>query len=402
MASRDRLKNSDESRRLREIVASLLRKGRLNEIYKRRRDSITLDAVDTPDLLKSFSKELPLNNELLKLLDKTFKLDEKRIEHKKRHEKDNPKYVKAEKDIFNPKRYPSFFKIKSRSKKEEPVLGIPLGGERTIQFDSDVENQYFVRVEYPGELKIALVNYKHNEDIEVEEGSSTSQGIEEIEDAFDVVKKSPNQGTIKVILTPTKNLQVGDMVKIEATLTNPGNDFTQVFWVKISSHEKQKGSSQKTAGDDDVDQLGLPPYYLVYKEKRNPEIEEGMTKTWEQCEEAGVEMSYQTVVYPYVGEDKLEGIYINMDSGVLKDCKSRIKSEESLELAEKRYITTIYFHTLFLYTITKKQKYIIKKMEGEEEIEKDLVDYIRDVFENYYSQFLLNFEISKLIDSLDE
>ncbi|MGD2090584.1 MAG: hypothetical protein PVH61_30710 [Candidatus Aminicenantes bacterium] len=284
MASRDRLKDSDESRRLREIVASTLRKGRLNEIYKRRRDSITLDAVDTPDLLKSFTKELPLNNELMKLLDKTFKLDEKRIEHKKRHEKDNSKYVKAEKDIFYPKRYPSFFKIKSRSKNEEPVLGIPLGGERTIQFDSDVENQYFVRVEYPGELKIALVNYKHNEDIEVEEGSSASRKIEEIEDAFDVVKKSPNQGTIKVILTPTKNIKVGDMVKIKATLTNPGNDFNQVF----------------------------------------------------------------------------------------------------------------------LYTITKKQKYIIKKMEGEEEIEKDLVDYIRDVFENYYSQFLLNFEISKLIDSIDE
>ena len=35
------------------------------------------------------------------------------------------------------------------------VVTIPIGGEKTILFDTDVENNYFDRIEEPGELKIA-------------------------------------------------------------------------------------------------------------------------------------------------------------------------------------------------------------------------------------------------------
>jgi len=44
----------------------------------------------------------------------------------------------------------------------------------------------------------------------------------------------------------------------------------------------------------------------------------------------------------------------------------------------------------------------MRKTEGDQETEIELVDYIKDIFESYYSQFLLNFEMSNLIDSLDE
>jgi NADH:ubiquinone oxidoreductase subunit 6 (subunit J) len=90
-----------------------------------------------------------------------------------------------------------------------------------------------------------------------------------------------------------------------------------------------------------------------------------------------------------------------MDSTVLKNYKASLKSEEQLSLAEKRYITTVYFHTLFLFTISKNRKYTMRQFVDGKDVEKDLVDYIKDVFENYYSQFLLNFEMSTLIESLD-
>jgi len=44
----------------------------------------------------------------------------------------------------------------------------------------------------------------------------------------------------------------------------------------------------------------------------------------------------------------------------------------------------------------------MRKMEDGKEIDADLSDYIKDIFENYYSQFLLNFEMNQLIESLNE
>ena len=43
------------------------------------------------------------------------------------------------------------------------VVAIPIGGEKTILFDTDVENNYFDRIEDPGELKIAILDFKTND-----------------------------------------------------------------------------------------------------------------------------------------------------------------------------------------------------------------------------------------------
>ena len=85
-----------------------------------------------------------------------------------------------------------------------------------------------------------------------------------------------------------------------------------------------------------------------------------------------------------------------MDSHVLKSYKSKLKTPHENEIAEKRYISTVYFHTLFLFTITKKQNIYMKK--GNEDI--DVADYIKELFSSYYSEFLLNFGMSELMESL--
>jgi hypothetical protein len=43
----------------------------------------------------------------------------------------------------------------------------------------------------------------------------------------------------------------------------------------------------------------------------------------------------------------------------------------------------------------------MKKVENEQEVEKDLVEYVKDIFESYYAQFLLNFGMSELVQSLE-
>jgi len=397
MASRDRLKDGDESRKLREIIANTLKKGRLNEIYKKRKDFFTIDAGDAQDLLKSFTNNLPLNSELMKLLGQTFKLDEREPKNKNSKSTDKKNEVKALQKQFNPQRFPSYFKLESKSREGELVTEIPLGGERIVKFFSDVENEYFVRVSEPGELKLAIVGFQPNREIK----NGKTENSQTIEHVFDVVKKSPSEGTIKVILNPTKNVQVGDSVKINATLTCPGKDFNHAFWVKISSPEEPKKLSIKK-NENNKEKFGLPEYVLVYR--GNLELDgEKERMTWEKFEAGGGgEMSYRTVVCPFVDGETLEKIFINMDSNVLKEYKSKCKSEESLKLADNRYIAAVYFHTLFLYTISKSKKYSMSRMEGTEKVEADLSDYIKDIFENYYSQFLLNFEMNQLIENLND
>ena len=55
MASRDRLKDGKESRKLRTALGNLLSKGRLQEIHKSRKASITVESTDADDLLRNFA-----------------------------------------------------------------------------------------------------------------------------------------------------------------------------------------------------------------------------------------------------------------------------------------------------------------------------------------------------------
>ena len=66
-ASRDRLKDGKETRELRSYLADKLRgKGsRLAEIEKKRKAGITVEESDSKELIKSFTKNLPLNSDLI-------------------------------------------------------------------------------------------------------------------------------------------------------------------------------------------------------------------------------------------------------------------------------------------------------------------------------------------------
>ncbi len=395
MASRDRLKDGEESKTLRDLVADTLRKGKLNEIYKKRKDSIAIEGGDTTELLRSFTKNLPLKSELMRLLNQTFKLEEKDKKPELREKKEKKeKREKETEEFFNPQRYPTFLKLDPRIDGDTSTTKIPLGGEKTIKLFTDVENAYFVRVEEPGELRLALIGYKPNQST----GGTKHGEPKNIDDAFNVVVKSPDDGTIKVVLNPTEEVQVGDSIQLRATLTNPGKDFDQVFWVKIADPEKPREKSKKPEDSED-NRIGLPQFKLVYQDV-SPDDPTRMT--WDVFETSvGQSMNFDTIMHPFVEGDVLVSIFVNMDSSVLKTYKSALKSEDQMTLADKRYISTVYFHTLFLFTISKNKKYSMRQRIGEEDKERDLVDYLKDLFESYYSQFLLNFEMSTLIDSLE-
>lgn len=383
MASRDRLKNGEETTQLRNFLAKNLGKkgSRLYEIEKQRKDSIAVDSGNTKELLKSFTKSLPMNSDLMRLLNQTFKIDQKKDVVKKPDTKKKTK--KEEKEPFNPKRFPTRFKLKAKNDGKTEVAKIPIGGEKNIRFETDVENHYFDRVEEQGELKIALLSFKNNET----KGGNEPGEIDKIEDVFNVNKSSPKDGTINVSLSPKKEIEVGDAIQMKVSLSAPGEDFDEIFWVKVTEKGKPKEKSEKE-DNEETENLGLPEFVLAYKDKK-----EGFV-TWVEVENLSSEtMNWDTVMYPLVSGETLEKIYINMDSRVLKNFKSKYKNpnEDQLELSNKKYISSVYFHTLFLYTITKNRKYKIMQEKDDKEEYVDIGTYLKDLFETYYSEFILNF-----------
>ena len=385
MASRDRLKDGEETRELRRFLAERLgnKNGYLAEIQKQRKDSIAVESGDAEELLKSLTQNLPMDSDLMKLLSQTLKLDQQTngSRSKKRH----PKAKKKQDDTqpFNPQRFPSFFKRRVQGSAEK-VVAIPIDGEKIIDFDTDVENHYFDRIEEPGELKIALLDFRTNET----EGGDGPGPIDQIEDVFDVRKSSPQEGTIKLHLNPKETAHVGDAMRIEASLSEPSGTLEpEIFLVKISDPKAPKPPSKRKE-ETEIPNLGLPKLRLTYQEKGKG------GPSWEEVEEAtGKTMDYSTVMYPMVNGEKLEEIYINMDSTVLKNFKSKTQNpnEEQLGLADQKYIAPVYFHTLFLYTITKNLKYKFTQEEDTGDFDVELDDYLRDLFESYYAEFLLNF-----------
>lgn len=388
MASRDRLKDGEETQQLRHYLASKLSAsdGRLQEIEKMRKQAVNIDAsTDTNQLLKNFTKNLPMNSDLMKLLGSTYKLDidkDKKPETKTEKKSDKPK----EEIPFSPKRFPSSFKINYNGSADTEVAKIPLNGEKTIRFTTDCENEYFDRIEEPGELKIALLNIKPNES----KGGDAAGTPKEISDIFNVNKSSPNKGTIRVNLNPKDELKVGDAVQLKVSLTAPSGDFDEIFWVKIIDPQKPK---EKTPDkEDDNEPLGLPDMVFVYQSKdENPEE----AVSWEDVENAtGLDIDIKTVMVPDVTGEQLNKIYINMDSSVLKNFKAKYKNpnQEQITIANRKYYTTVYFHTLFLYTISKNKGYQMSKRKENEEYETvDVGQYLKDLFDNYYSTFIINF-----------
>src|SRR5690606_41496413 len=99
--------------------------------------------------IKSFAKNLPKESELFKHLQNTLKLEERK-EKKKESEGKKPKEKEEEKP-FNPKNFPTLFQL-HKKKDGINVINVPLKGEKTIKFDTDVADDYFDRIENPGDL----------------------------------------------------------------------------------------------------------------------------------------------------------------------------------------------------------------------------------------------------------
>ena len=388
MASRDRLtQSSKQSVYLREKLKTTLRNSRLRDINKQRRDRLSYDSVEDEDLLKNAAENLPISKDLSLLLKQTYELENKRGKKKRKvpskPQKPGPQY--------KPERYPSFFNIVCKSKVGTPVITIPIGGEKSVFFETDAEDEYFDRAEDPGDMNISIMKYSPND----ASGGDAKGTVNDVTDPFSVTTTSPKQGKIRIIFEPNEALEVGDAVEIRVDLTSPnapnGEYLPQLFFIKIV--ESKPKEPPKTPEEEE--NLGLPKLRRVFRDLPTNELS---AKTWDELD---IEMDYDVIMYPVVTGEVLDTIFINMHSNVLMKYKSNLSGIEQNQLADNRYISAVYFHTIFLYVINRQREYSIQKQNGSDSEEQvDLTQYLQDLFASNYAEFLLKFETAALMEGL--
>lgn len=390
MASRDRLKSGDKADTIRKHLRDMLLASELREISKRRKSSLGVDSGDAGQMLRDLTRNMPMTDALTKILRQTFNISAERpgtADKKPREEPQRPKREPREVPPFHPQRYPSAFKAKGGDAQEGglKLYRLPAGGSRTIAFATDVENDYFDRTDDPGDLSLAIMRPSASGGGGGGKPDPNAEG-----DLLDIVRTSPSEGTIKVGVRATAEMKVGDIVELVATLTSPQGDLMETVLVRITDPERLPPRKEP----DVEPPLGIPELVLCSREGG------AGLKSWDEINEAGIEMNHDVVVYPFVDDDKLARIYVNVDSRVLKDFNSSARSSEAVELAERRYISAVYFHALFLFATTKSRKYDLRRGDGAEGEEVDVADYVSDVFNSSYAQFLLNFDTADLIDAV--
>ncbi len=393
MASRDRLKSGDKADAIRKRLKEMLLDGELKEVAKRRKASLGVDSADAGQMLRDLTRNMPMNDALTRILRQTFDLPDRSgtVRKDEGTETDRPKRdprEPREAPPFQPKRYPSMFKVKGGDGSQDGIrlFRLPSGGGRTITFATDAENEFFDRTDDPGTLRISILRPPAGSG-----GGGDAPGTPAIDgDLVDIVRASPVDGSIRIGLRAGGQVAVGDALELRATLSSPDGELVETVLVRITDPEA-KPVPKAPAPEPP---LGIPELVLCSRDGAS-----GMV-SWDAAGEAGVEMDFDVVVFPLVDDDKLARIYVNVDSRVLKEFKSGVRSAEAAELAERRYISAIYFHTLFLFATTRSRKYDLRQGAQGEEREVDLAEYVSDLFSSSYAQFLLNFQTSDLLDAV--
>ena len=249
------------------------------------------------------------------------------------------------KDNIVSKRFPSIFKIKSKINEDGKfVKGIPLGGNGKINFETDVQDDYFYRLRDKGRLEMKILGYKRGS-----QEQPRSNGMpKEIKDIFEVDMTSPQNHSIQVTFRPRDDICVGDEIKLNARLTSPDGDLEVIFYIRIDKKgddKKQKNNIEKE------NNTSFPTLIEINKGDGDKWVNVKTDEIWPR------EGWDENSVIDFIEDNNekghliVEAIAINLGSNVLKKfiSKNKAKNEQQIKLLRDRYIAQIYLHGLFLY-----------------------------------------------------
>ena len=390
MANRTHVKTAKVYETLhKEITEQLKQSKELRRINNERKDAILRSSSDK-NLIKELMSSLPADQDLLNLLKNDGILNflnptgnnSSNVSH-------NTEAKKTQQKVLN--RFPSIFKVKNIDE-GNPYKAIPINNYGHVDFETDVSNDYLFRPVEKGDFNIEVLQRRQKTDRSV---SPHPAPPDDVTDILSVNREGPDNGKIRLIIKPTEKAKVGDEVSIKTTLTSPGGDLEYIFHVKVD--EKINKPKKKEKVNQGQSFPNLPQLQKAMKEV--PEGDSEITP-WSQLDWDGYDIvKVMSNSDDENGKNIVEGIVINMDSFVLQNflSKNKIRSENGIDKMTKKYYTSIYLHSLFLYSIFHKMQKE-KGIENFKEVEID--DFISKLIKPY-ANFLL-YENHHLVAHLDD
>jgi hypothetical protein len=353
MASRDRLKISDNTKVLIDTIKKDLRESEeLKELNEQRKDLIMRENKDDGDLLEHVMNNIPVDEELLKLLSKDgdFKFL-KRPGTSQIHTgsvKRKRKYPMSY--------YPTIFEIIG-----DDTVELEQGKKVMVKFETDADDEYFIRLSDQGEMNIEIEHHL----------------TKKFDDYFYKKIEGPKNGLIKVTLEAKETLKVDDEIDLTFTLTSTPKNLNQDIRVKII--EPVKKEKQKKPEQKNPEKPSIPQPIKVYEE------------SWSLYDWNGEDI-VKIITEGVHSENLMQAIAINMDADVLKHFmkKNNIKSEQQVKAVKDKFFLNIYLHAMFLYGTMN------KTVKTEEELQIELDEMIASMFKPY-SSFLLSLNTDKVV-----
>lgn len=100
---------------------------------------------------------------------------------------------------------------------------------------------------------------------------------------------------------------------------------------------------------------------------------------------------------PFIQSQTIGGF---IDSKVLKEFNSGARTSEAVAIAEGRYISSIYFHSLFLFATTNARKYDLRRGEDPDSEPVEISEHVADLFSALYARFMLHSETADLLEAI--
>ena len=308
MASRDRLANKPIRRLIEEELEKIIGKhAGLKALRNKRREEMTKNALEEEKPLKDiFSKLIKNSPNLAKVLSSGFKIS-------------NPfdfRSVAASETEFTGEKFPSYFKL-SKNCDEKPH---PINQESfRVQYETDVENNYFQRDEDPGKMTLKCTLMRNNEVVNVNHNISLWNGSATLTVNISNIKKN-------------QNLAPEDILHFEATVddVNQIEPFTSEFSICIKQEKEANGSNSGTRKNPPGDKPG--------KERQKPSLldppPEPIPVHEDEWEKHDFD-KYSALRIMDSGEKKGYDFYVNVDNIYLQ---SEIKNSKiAPEILKNRY-----------------------------------------------------------------
>ncbi|MCU0651394.1 MAG: hypothetical protein MUC39_00400 [Candidatus Omnitrophica bacterium] len=372
MASRDRMRDNTITRNLKEEIARELRDNDfLRQLNERRRDEkIFQNPKDDNFMKRVMGKLLNQNDEIAKILGLKGDIRE-RIKKMLKTE------VKNGVSSFKGSRYPSYVRFKNIG--DGNIKMMPQNGECKLVLETDVEDEYLIRSNDAGELKIQFLTSA----IRVG-GSSIKNHVAPDVDIFDVNVVGPNQGEIKIRIKSKKQLPVGSEIPLDITMTSPSGDIILNAIIKLLNPNEETKQHQIETKDS----YSLPKLIEVYREKKEANVN---APCW-------TDPDYNWTgddvckIFPSGEKDHLvDAVAINMDAYVIHDYMRQKKlTDTNIEHLKRLFKVSIYLISLILY-------FELSQREDVEEKE-EMVSFLMKGVGKIALQIVINDEILKEID----